>query len=522
MASQTLTDQTVASTYQGVLHANGEPLPTSLVATVFDGSGQASALSVGLSGNGAAIAGGLSCSGQLTAGEIRYTTIDSVSGANFPLVSDGNKNAVFGQMTSNALLDLSPTPAGSYGNIQFLSVNDKGLVTNVVGGPATSNAWATFDGRDVSFTYTINNLVVTCTSINHTIASGNTITIKNASDPGLDGTFVVQSSTSGEFTFANPTAATSGSGTGIVDVVIKSSYNVSSIVRETVGVYRINFSTPFKNNDYISLCGTKYPNTAATNLENLQANTVSTEKEYVRVRSFYITGSDFVTEYDDGYVSIYCLGSTVDVTNPTPVSFDNFINTNYFWTEGVYPGNITTTISVTPQLMAANKWNAIIIGVAVPQFICRGGCEYVSSTALINNTTTSQLVQGTCGESYASVYLYHVLYYANNELKYANFHYSNYGWSPYTVNAWDVSNASAASSIYSGLASQGALLGGQYANNVQSSPGTWFTNFLNQYQSNFITIQSVDISLYSTAAQNDACYGGYGMLQNYIRYYNPQ
>jgi hypothetical protein len=521
MASQTLTNKTVASTYQGVLHANGEPLPSSSVATVFDGSGQTSALSLGLSGNGAAIAGGLSCTGQLTAGEIRYTTVDSVSGANYPLVSDGRKNAVFGQMTSNALLDLSPSPAGSYGNIQFLSVNSKGLITNVVGGPATSNAWATFDGRDVAFTYTINNLVVTCSSLAHTLAAGNTITIKNATNSSLNGTFVVQSSTAGAFTFANPTGATSGSGSGVVDVAIKSSYNVSSIVRESTGVYRINFSESFKNTDYVTLCNAKYPNTAITDLENLQANTVSTEKEYVRVRSFYLTSGNLVTEYDDGYVSVYCLGSTVDTINPTPISFDNFINTNYFWTEGVFPGNITTSISVTPQLMATNKWNAIIIGAVVPQFICRGGCEYVSSVAVVNGTTTSQLAQSTCGETYASVYLYHVLYYSDNKLKYANFYYSNYGWSTSITNAWDKLDSAAASSIYSGLASQGAIIAGQEANKNQSSPGTWFINFLNQYQSTFIEIQSVDISVYSTAAQGGACYGGYTMSQNYVRYFTP-
>jgi hypothetical protein len=229
MASQTLTDQTVASTYQGVLHANGEALPAVSTAIIYDGSGQISSLKLGVSGQGAAVAGGFSCSQQLTAGEIRYTTVDSASGANFPLVSDGNKTAVFGQMTSNALLDLTPSPAGEYGNIQYLAVNSKGLVTNVVGGPATSNAWVTFDGKDVSFTYLINNLTVTCTSIGHSLVTGNIITVKNATNTSLNGSFVVQSSDilNNTFTFANPTGATTGSGSGIVDVTIKSSYNVN-------------------------------------------------------------------------------------------------------------------------------------------------------------------------------------------------------------------------------------------------------------------------------------------------------
>lgn len=523
MASQTLTNQTVASTYQGVLHANGEALPASSVAAIYDGSGQPSSLSLGVSGNGAAIAGGFSCSGQLTAGEIRYTTTDSPSGANFPLVSDGNKTAVFGQMTSEALLDLTPSPAGSYGNIQFLSVNSKGLVTNIVGGPATANAWVTFDGKDVSFTYTINNLTVNCQAIGHSLIPGNIITIKNASNTGLNGSFIVQTANinDGVFSFANPTGATTGTGTGVVDVTIKSSYNVSSVVRESTGIYTVNFTTAFKNKNYATLCGAKYTNIAATDLENLQANTVVADKDYVRIRSFYITSGNLVTEYDDGYISVYCIGSTVEDNSPTPVSFDNFVNTNYFWSEGAQPGHITTTASITPAVMATNKWNMVIIG-AYEWFSCASGCEYIQSNVVVNGTTTSQMNQETCGNSGAETAIYHVFLYTSNELKYANFHWTNYSWSPYTTNAWDKLNKDAALAIYNGLAAQGAAIGTQVVNQVQSSPGTWVTNFLNTYGSQFTAIQSADVTFYSVAGRANACYGGYAMYQNYVRYFTPQ
>lgn len=523
MASQTLTDQTVASTYQGVLHANGEALPQVGIATVYDGLGQTSALSLGLSGKGAAIAGGLSCSAQLTAGDIRYTTTDSTSGANFPLVSNGNKTAVFGQMTSNALIDLSPSPAGRYGNVQYLAVNSKGLVTNVIGGPETASAWATFDGRDVPFTYVINNLTVTCTAVAHSIKQGNIITIKNATNTGLNGSFAVQSSdiAGNTFTFANPTGTTTGSGNGTVDVTVKSSYNVSSVTRVSTGIFRVNFSAAFKNQDYVTLCGAKFPNTTTTDLENLQANTVSAAKGNVTVRSFYITSGNQVTEYDDGYISVYCIGSTVEDNAPTPVSFDNFINTNYFWSEGAQPGTITTTQTITPAIMAANKWTVVIIGGYV-SFSCRSGAENMRSTVLVNGTTTSSMERGSSQNSNADAYLYHVFYYTNNQLKYANFHYSNTGWSTYTVHAWDKSNYTAASDIYKGLAAQGAIVTNQIANATQAGSGSWLLNFLSQNSASLTNIQSANVSYYSVAGRANDCYGGYVMWQNFVRYFTPQ
>jgi hypothetical protein len=541
MASQTLTDQTVASTYQGVLHAGGEALPLAAITSIYDGSGQISSLSLGISGQGAAVAGGFSCSQQLTAGEIRYTTVDSISGANFPLVSDGNKTAVFGQMTSNALLDLSPSPLGEYNNIQYLAVNSKGLVTNVVGGPATSNAWVTFDGRDVSFTYVINNLTVTCTSVGQSLVAGNIITIKNATNTGLNGSFVVQSSdiAGNKFTFANPTGVTTGTGTGVVDVAIKSSYNVSSVVRESVGIFRINFSSAFKNKDYVAICGAKYPNVARTDLENLQANTVLAEKGFVRIRSFFITSGDQVTEYDDGYISVYCLGSAIEDNSPSPnplppppvppppppppppVSFDNFINTNYHWSEAAAPPASTITASITPNIMAANKWNMVIIGTYL-SFSCRSGCEDVRSTVVVNGTTTSQMNQTTCGNSGAEVAIYHVFIYSNNELKYANFHSSNTGWNPYIRNAWDKPDRTAAMAVFNGLAAQGAAFGGQQVNATRSSPGTWATNFINSYGNQFTVIQSANVTFFTTAGRANRCDGGYAVFQNYVRYFTPQ
>jgi hypothetical protein len=140
----------------------------------------------------------------------------------------------------------------------------------------------------------------------------------------------------------------------------------------------------------------------------------------------------------------------------------------------------------------------------------------------VNGTTASQMNQSSCGNSHAESSIYHVFIYTNNQLKYANFHWSNYSWSPYNANAWDKQNKNAALAIYSGLASQGAILNSQQANAAQSSPGTWVTNFLNSYSSEFTSIQSADVTFYTVASRTDQCNGGYAVWQNYVRYFTPQ
>lgn len=520
MASQTLTDQTVASTYQGVLHAGGAALPSSSNTAIYDGSGQVSSLSLGLSGQGAAVAGGFSCSQQLTAGDIRYTTTDSAFGANYPLVSDGNKTAVFGQMTSNALIDLSPSPAGTYGNIQYLAVNSKGLVTNVVGGSTSPTAWVTFDGKDVPFTYTVNDLVVTCTAPGHSIATGNIITIKSATNTNLNGSVAVQSADANTFTFANSTGLTTGTGTGIVDVTIKSSYNVTSVARESIGIYRVSFASSFKNKDYITLCGARYPNTVSTDIENLQANTVTAEKTYVRIRSFFVTNGDQVIEYDDGYISVYCMGSTID--DNSPAVFDTFNYTNFVWKENTSPGTQQQVVNITPALMATNKWNAVVLG-CYGYMNCNDGNIAVNLSNTVNGSINSTLSWSAAGNSNSEVYIYSVVLYTNNQLKYGLFYSTNSSWVTQVVNSPYDNNSAAASSIYSGLNAQSIVnYNQQIVNTNAASPGNWVTNFLSNYDSLLQNVNSVQLTLNSNASSNGQCNGSFVLYQDYVRYFTAQ
>lgn len=522
MASTSLTDKQTKDVYTGLIHAGGQALPLTDTAVLYDGYGQASSLSIGLSSNGAEIAGGLLCTGQLSAGNIRFTTTDSPSGANFPLVSNGNGLAEFGQINSESIIDLLPAPTGMYRNIQNIAVDSRGLITNAVGNSTADTAWMTFDGADVSFSYTISNLVVTCLSIGHTLKTGDIITVVNATDTGLNGTVVVQSANTatGVFTFANPTAITSSTGIGTIDVTVKASYNACSVTCDGTGVYTIDFSTAFSNKDYVAVCGAKYPTGATTAIENLQVNVVSKTVNSITVRCFYITGSDQVTEYD-GYISVYCTGSSVSDNAPVPISFDCFTNTNYFWSPSVNSGTQNQIISITPSLMASNKWNAIVVGVKA--FMnCLAGSANITSNNTVNGTDTTTIEWSNAGNTRATAFVYVVCLYTNNTLKYGQFYFTNSSWSTESVNDTDINDKAAATAIFSGLFSQDIPGTTLLSNSNDTAPGNWLINFLNTYGDQLTVVNSVDINMSSSATQTGSCNGDYNMYQNYVKYYTPQ
>ena len=59
MASDSLTNTNISSTYVGVLHARGEAIPASGRADIYDGAGNKTALSVGRDGEGVEVSGDL-------------------------------------------------------------------------------------------------------------------------------------------------------------------------------------------------------------------------------------------------------------------------------------------------------------------------------------------------------------------------------------------------------------------------------------------------------------------------------
>lgn len=113
MASPILTNKTIASTYKGVLHSNGAQLPLSGVQPIYDGIGQESALSVGLSGKGVTSKGNLTTTtdlkvernagivGILSAGGYTYPTSDA--GVDSVMVLEANNQLSLKQITRETL-----------------------------------------------------------------------------------------------------------------------------------------------------------------------------------------------------------------------------------------------------------------------------------------------------------------------------------------------------------------------------------------------------------------------------------
>lgn len=135
-----LTDLYISDSYTGLLHAGGIPLPVTGKITIFDGSGQVSALSLGIAGQGADINGRLTTD-NLTVGTLVYPA------------SPGAVGSLLYQATSTSLGfitegDLFPNiiTEGTYDRIKSIRVTAQGLVTDI-------NQWRT-DGTKTTITFT--------------------------------------------------------------------------------------------------------------------------------------------------------------------------------------------------------------------------------------------------------------------------------------------------------------------------------------------------------------------------------
>jgi len=141
----TLTDQNIADTYLGLLHAQGTEIPTSTQVLLYDGNGNASSLKLGRAGVGATVLGTLSAE-SIAVNGIAYPSVDGTAGNLF--ITDGAGNVSMGALSDDSLPTLVPSPASTYGSISSITVDEKGRVTALVetaggggGGTATSQSF---------------------------------------------------------------------------------------------------------------------------------------------------------------------------------------------------------------------------------------------------------------------------------------------------------------------------------------------------------------------------------------------
>lgn len=365
-----LLDQTVESTYEGLLHAAGAALPPQGLQTMYDGSGQAASLALGISGNGMQVSGSISITGKLSAGELEYTNVDSASGEGFPLVTDGSGHVDFGQIVIDALPDLDPNPEGTYSQIDTITVNNKGLIEQILLSPIRQ-CWVNFDGVPItSITYNVDTGtgggVVECSKVSHGLANGQIILI-TASDATIDGAYPVTVTDSNNFTFPLPVNYVASSGTITINTTIRSAYNVKSVSRTSTGKYRVTFNDTFNNNMYMTQVSKgSHTNPAADPATPATGNNgwcivLNQNENYVDVYS---------QNGDCSNVNVFVAGNTLIYENDEPQMFyTNFNYRDYYYlAEKGESGSCsinsgTQTYTITPEYMAQNKLIAVEISV---------------------------------------------------------------------------------------------------------------------------------------------------------------
>lgn len=126
-----LSGRLTSEVYGGYLHSNAQPLINipGFRTGVYDGSGQKSALSLGVEGEGAIISGNLSTD-SLTVGGLAFPTQASTVGS-VVVQTSLSTLALSSGLPMEFLQELTPSPAGDYKNIKKISVNSRGLITSV-------------------------------------------------------------------------------------------------------------------------------------------------------------------------------------------------------------------------------------------------------------------------------------------------------------------------------------------------------------------------------------------------------
>jgi hypothetical protein len=432
-----LLDQTVESTYEGVLHAEGAALPTQGVRTMYDGSGQASALAMGVSGNGIQVSGSVTISGKLSAGELEYTNTDSVSGEGFPLVTDGDGHVGFGQISVDALSDLDPDPEGTYSQIDTITINSKGLVEQVLLSPIRQ-CWINFDGvpiTNVAYTVSTSTVIsggsVQCTKVNHGLANGQIISL-TAADTTINGDYPVTIVNSNAFSFPLTLNAVSASGTLSINTTIRSAYNIKSVSRTSAGRYRITFNDTYYNNMYMTQV-TKgshvnpavNPATPATG-NNGWAIVLNQNQNYVDV---------FSQNGDCNSINVFVAGNTLlyEVDQPqmfyTNFNYRDYYHLRQFGTASCSFNSGFQTYTITPEYMAQNKLIAVEIVTRGHDLSPDGNYTFTVNNTVtdINNNTYSSFFTrtGTTAGVAASKdvgVVTTLIIYLDNKLYYKNFY----------------------------------------------------------------------------------------------------
>jgi hypothetical protein len=181
-----------------------------------------------------------------------YTRLGTSSSSFYTVHNGSTDTFLYTQEAASIRIGTSAT--------ERLRINGDGTITAnnnpITNCKTTAKAWVNFDGTvgtatGVSYSKAANGTTVTVTFTNHLLTVGRVIYISSATDSLLNGQYTVASVLdANRFTY---TVASSGSGTsGTLSYTanIRSSYNVSSITKNSTGQYTLNFATAMVDANY--------------------------------------------------------------------------------------------------------------------------------------------------------------------------------------------------------------------------------------------------------------------------------
>lgn len=139
---------------------------------------------------------------------------------------------------------------------KFLVDPTTGNISTTIGDGATTllpsfacRAFANFNGTPVSGTYTRTGTLVTVSITAHGLETGMKANLDFTSGTATDGTYVVTVINANSFTITD-TASGSTSGNVTANVRIRSTGNISNIVRNSTGDYTLTFITAMPDTNY--------------------------------------------------------------------------------------------------------------------------------------------------------------------------------------------------------------------------------------------------------------------------------
>ena len=148
----------------------------------------------------------------------------------------------------------------STSGVERVRIEENGGMSSVIPGGSTllpsfaCRAWVNFDGTtaaNLTGTYSQSGTTVTVTINNHGLLLGHSVSVDVTTGTGVDGVYTVTGVTDvNTFTYTAGTSLTTSGNITLLRRLIRGSGNVSSVMRNAVGDYTVNFTIAMPDANY--------------------------------------------------------------------------------------------------------------------------------------------------------------------------------------------------------------------------------------------------------------------------------